>query len=236
MRKPRLALVVIGSFALATAPLAMGVASAASPSGSGHFNAAPTQGAILIYNSQGSVLWAGGTGQKKQEPSTSPAAGSGNTQISPAATQVNANEYILSNSYTETVTPPGGSSGPIDVGFDTTVTTTASWWNATYNGSSATHWWGSSPYLPTEIMLTDNYSVSGFPISVSYGGVGYSGSGSSVTWTSGWKTGYWELSHQYNNITFSGPILDIAQSEAGDYEFGSQYYTVNTSDSTIVGL
>nr|WP_014107039.1 hypothetical protein [Sulfobacillus thermotolerans]AEP14376.1 hypothetical protein [Sulfobacillus thermotolerans] len=123
--------------------------------------------------------------------------------------------------------------------FNTNVTTTAAWWNAFYNGYSETHVETNASYgywYPNESYLTDTYWTSGVDISaeVPSGSIGFTTSGGTAQWT-GTSTSS-TIYHSYQNLEFSGAILQVGQNESGTFKYGSSYFTVNTSDSAWVGV
>ncbi len=203
----------------------------------------PPPGSVAIYNQDGNALYvapasAAADNLSKVLPPPTPSIPTTDspTDLSVGATpSTSSSDPTISNSATKTITPPGGSAGPEWIGFNTDVTTTASWWNAFFNGWSEDEWQGTNPFNCTSVSLSDQYYTGGVGISVSYPiGVGISGSGSSANWSASVKNTYY-IYHQFNNIEFAGAITDVGQNESGTFQFGSSFYSINTGAWSVVG-
>jgi len=133
----------------------------------------------------------------------------------------------------ETITPPGGSSGEIEVGFSTLYTPSCGFLSCSIyinGGTSYADWLGSTPFNARSITLTDKISTGGFAVSVSVpSGVGFSVSGSTVSLTST-VSNNWEINHSYSGIRFKSYILltGPSQSDLASFTFGAHTYYLGT--------
>lgn len=89
------------------------------------------------------------------------------------------------------------------------VSLSSGWWYAyaKYTSSSAhARWWGYSPYYADQIAAKAVWSTSGIGVAMTVPfGVGFSGSGSSVSWRPGARAGTW-----YQDIYYVGTITEKA--------------------------
>lgn len=186
----------------------------------------PSSKNITIYNNHGNALYIANHAPKPHP--FLPVQATNGINNNP----LNKDPYI-GNSYGSTINTVNESD---NIEFETDVTTTASWWNAYFNGWSQL-WCTGSPD-PQSMTLTDTYWTSGVGISVSYPtGVGVSGSGGTAVWSATNNSGTLnEMNHNFKNIKFSGSIVQVGQNESGTFQFGGNYYTISTSNSSWVGV
>lgn len=134
----------------------------------------------------------------------------------------------------ETIAPLTGTSGEIEVGFDTPFTHSCGFFSCSIDivgGNSYAYWLGSTPFNAGSISLTDEISVGGIAVSVSVpSGLGFSVSGKTVTLTS---TVYnnWENLHSYSGIGFKSYVLltGPSQSDLAKFTFGDRSFYLGTS-------
>jgi len=140
---------------------------------------------------------------------------------------------MLTGFNSETITPPGGSSGEIEVGFSTLYTPSCGFLSCSIyinGGKSYADWLGFTPFNARSITLTDKISTTGVAVSVSVpSGVGFSVSGSTVSLTST-VSNNWEINHSYSGIRFKSYILltGPSQSDLASFTFGAHTYYLGT--------
>jgi len=140
---------------------------------------------------------------------------------------------MLTGFNSETITPPHGLSGEIDVGFSTPYTHSCSFVSCSIyinGGKSYADWLGSTPFNARSITLTDKISTGGFAVSVSVpSGVGFSVSGSTVSLTST-VSNNWEINYSYSGIRFKSYVflLGPSQSDLASFTFGQHTYYLGT--------
>lgn len=146
----------------------------------------------------------------------------------------NCNPASLSASYTKTITPPGGSSGPIKVYFSSSDPYTIPETRVTFNGSSYAKWLGSTPYNATKVTDTDTWKASGIAVSISLPpGIGFSGSGDTATWTTS-VSNNWQINHYFNNVQFNAfDIWAIDEYVSGTFQFGTSFWRIDAHDSSL---
>lgn len=145
------------------------------------------------------------------------------------------NPASLGNTYTKTITPPGGSAGPITVHFSSSDPYRVPETHVTFNGNSYAKWLGCCPYNATKVTLTDHFHVDGINVSVSLPpGVGFSGSGSDAYFTNS-VTNNWAIYHNFSNLYFGClDCVGIGEDSTATFQFGNYFYTISTHDDSFV--
>src|SRR5258708_7203341 len=108
------------------------------------------------------------------------------------------NPAKLHASFTKSITPPGGHTGNITVGFTSSDPYPGAETSVTFNGTSYARWLGSTPFNATSVGLTDHFHVDAILPSVGYpSGVGFTGSGGDVYWVDS-DTNVWHEEHNFS--------------------------------------
>lgn len=94
------------------------------------------------------------------------------------------------------------------------------------SGHSLVRWYGSDPVNGALIGLTDTWHASGLAISGSYpGGVGFSGSGDTITFFPGNASNTWKEDHYYSGVHFTGLVLlGCSESASGQIKLGTNWF------------
>jgi|GEM_PF-3828557 hypothetical protein len=153
------------------------------------------------------------------------------------------NPATLSGSYSEDITPPGGSNGPISVSFSSSdpyanpygLCGLAEACTVTSNGSSKAAWLGCCPFNATSVADDNTWTVSGLVFSIQVpGGPGWSTSGNSATWNTSVNNN-WIITDNFSNLTFNGlDLYWISESTNGIFQFGSTFWNIQTSDGAAL--
>jgi hypothetical protein len=143
------------------------------------------------------------------------------------------NPARLANTYSKTITPPGGRAGTITVHFQSTEAYPGLETWVTFSGTSYGKWLGSTPFNASKVTLTDHMHVDGISVNVSYP-PGFTGSGSDVSFTNS-VSNNWQVNHSFDNIHFTCfACFGIAEDATATFQFGSSFYTISTHDDALV--
>lgn len=148
------------------------------------------------------------------------------------------NNVNLYPSGSRNITPPGGSTAAIQAYGHTYVQVPFFETSANYtNNTSTVQWLGATPFNATSVTHTDSWTNDGVAISVSISwppGIGFSGSGSSASWATT-VSNTWRTTHDWDSVYFSAfDIYRVHFNVTGAFQFGSSFYGVTGSSSSLV--
>lgn len=215
---------------------AVAVAGVASPASAADRPAAPG-GWVLAKSYPGGSVWRSAPGRvdkTKAAPAPAPSAGNRVSILG-----IDSEVGCLNPRARRQITPPAGSAGDIESSGRNRVI-------ANYipfgfiggarfvDNTSATYWYGSSPFHATSVTLKDTWDVN----TAAIGGLSISGGppGATISFGSGtvdWATTVsndWRMTHSWNDVRFGisgGSITKVAHNVTGTFQFGSSYYSVS---------
>lgn len=180
-------------------------------------------GVAFASDDRGKLSIVGSTSQSNfRSPVVTPHFG-GSGGITP---QVTGSGGQIVGSHSVVILPPGGASGTLTQGFNSSYTWGSGIWNSWINVgtvSSHAYWLGATPYYADAIGLTDRVWVSGVGITISAPlSVGASIANNTYTLSTS-NAHEWRNEHTISNINFSSLILP----PTGPYE--------NSSDTATFG-
>jgi len=143
----------------------------------------------------------------------------------------------------QTITPPGGSSGLISASGTTTarVGRPPGAYPCTVdyrNSSSEATWWGSNPYRASSVTLTDVWdtdyiAATGIGMSDKPSGSIDRGNGRlewSTTLSNEWRLTHYDSSIRMNVDCFLGRLTGVNYNVSGTFQFGGSSYRINGYD------
>lgn len=132
----------------------------------------------------------------------------------------------LADSKSESITPPGGSKGPLETGYDSTVSLGAVL-GASISGTSYGYWLGATPTNANSLTLKDTWSAAMVGGSVSLpAGISGTISGSVATWSTTGKN-VWQQNHSFSGVHWSGSMVSETEDSSVSATFGTSSYLLN---------
>jgi hypothetical protein len=143
------------------------------------------------------------------------------------------NPALLGNTFSKSITPPGGQSNTITVHFSSSDPYTVPETQVIFNGNSYAKWLGASPFNATAITLSDTFHADGLAFWASFP-PGVQNQGGDAVFTNS-VSNNWAIYHSFSNIKANGLLWNIRETSTATFQFGSNFFsTIATDDSALV--